>query len=107
MHRVFLVLLGFCALAFAAQSAAQSVPLEKAQGHWDDHGCFHFEATAKVGVSVAELFRALARPERLSADRPGPSPAEVFISAPITKQSMWENAWTVSNPPPGQDYQMV
>jgi hypothetical protein len=102
MHRVFLVLLGFCALAFAAQSAAQNVPLEKAQGHWDDHGCFHFEATAKVDVSVDELFQALARPEKLSAYRPGQSPVAVFVSAPITKQSMWGNAWTVSNPPPAK-----
>lgn len=92
-----------CGLVFAAQSAAQSVPLQKAQGHWDDHGCFHFEATAKVDVSVDKLFQALARPEKLSAYRAGgASPVAVFISAPITKQSMWENAWTVSNPPPAK-----
>ena len=102
MGRVFLVLLGlcgFCALAFAAQSAAQDVSVQTAQGHWDEHDCFQFEATAKVSVSVDELFQALSRPEKLSAYRPGPQAHWVFVSSPVTKQSMWENTWTVSNPP--------
>lgn len=100
MRGFFSLLLGLCALPFAMPSAAQPVPLEKPRGYWDDHQCFHFEATAKMKVPVNELFDALARPEKLSAYGPGGgSPVRVFVEAQMTKESMWQNRWMLSNPP--------
>ncbi len=97
MRRSFSLVIALILISSVGVPALEPIPLQKAQTHIDDHGCVHFEATARMDVPLDELFDSFTRPERFL--RHGDSyPSRVFLPSPVTVESLTENKWTIGWP---------
>jgi hypothetical protein len=81
-----------------APAIAQPIDLQNTDGRIDQRGCLQFDATAMVQAQIDDLFEALARPEQLWGYIPGSILLGVYVSAPVTRESLGENTWSIKSP---------
>jgi hypothetical protein len=76
----------------------QPIDLQSAESHIDKRGCLQFDATAMIHAQIDDLFEALTRPEELWQYAPGDVLLGVYVSIPVTNESLRENTWSIKSP---------